>query len=101
MTRIRFPASAPGVMPAYPLSMFSYPGSVTDVTGTRFPASAADWLRITSASPGSTMPVGSRSVVMVPVRGSKATMRKLANGVVPAALPTIETARPTGLKGEA
>jgi hypothetical protein len=47
------------------------------------------WLRITTASPTFTIPVGSRASVIVPVVGTNAVMLKLANGVLPFGPPFI------------
>ena len=54
---------------------------------------------MTTASPTFTIPVGSRSSVIVPVVGTNAVMLKLANGVLPLGLPITERMRPTGLNG--
>src|SRR5580658_6332410 len=54
---------------------------------------------MTTASPALTIPVGSRSSVIVPVFGTNAVMLKLANGVLPLGRPITERMRPTGLNG--
>src|ERR1700683_4348723 len=57
------------------------------------------WLRMTTAAPTFTSPVGSRSSVIVPVVGTNAVMLKLANGVLPLGRPITDRMRPTGLNG--